>query len=803
MGDRKLAERRLLGEPGAATPLQVNDGLNFMRLGRTAPFDFQYFEVGNEEYGSWEIDHHTVQHDPATYVAFALEFQELAAAIDPSISIGIDAGAPDDSYNDWLPDVLQDAASEGFTIGFISDHNYVQAPGSENDATLLLDTVSDPDSELDWAVRAADYTSLLDQYLGPNNNVQLLATEFNSVYADPGKQTTSLVNGLFVADSLGSLLETSYDGADVWDLRNGWQTGDNNSSSLYGWREGGDYGLLGSSSDVDPPSTGTYVPYPTYFAEQLASMIIQAGGEVVQASSSDQDLAVYAVLEASGHLDMLVINKSATSAETGNFQISNFTIPSLAQVWQYGETQDTAQSETTNGYSSLDQFTAALNPSGSTFSYSFPAYSMSVLDLGQVVSITAGPTITMPATASPVVVLGTTANLSVSATDPSGPSPLTYTWSTTASPLPGVVVFSNNGTNAAQSTTATFQQAGSYTFQVVVTDAGGLTATSEVSVTVDQTITSIEVSPSTATVAAGASRSLTAQARDQFGALLSPQPSFAWSIASGIGSINAATGVYVAPGGEGTATVQASSGGVRGLASVTVTAPATSAPPTAASAAATVQYTEAADWKSGFVGAIMITNVGNTPIASWTLAFVLPRKITLIWGATIVKRIGNYYLVRNEPSSGSIAPGQSTSFGFQGKPGRTAAVPTNYMFDGMALPQPAAPAESPSATAQFVVTSKSRKTFTATLSITNIGAAPIGGWALQFNFAGSITSIGGAAVAQHAGSRYVIRDLGTNGVIAPGQSVRVTFKGPKRKRIAAPTTYLLDGVPIQDPAGAG
>ncbi len=57
---------------------------------------------------------------------------------------------------------------------------------------------SDPGNPYDWAVRAADYESLLTQYLGAaGKNVQLLATEFNSVYSNPGKQTTSLVNGLF------------------------------------------------------------------------------------------------------------------------------------------------------------------------------------------------------------------------------------------------------------------------------------------------------------------------------------------------------------------------------------------------------------------------------------------------------------------------------------------------------------------------------------------------------------------------------------------------------------------------------
>ena len=39
-----------------------------------------------------------------------------------------------------------------------------------------------------------------------------MATEFNSVYTNPGKQSTSLVNGLFIANSIGSLLDSGYSG---------------------------------------------------------------------------------------------------------------------------------------------------------------------------------------------------------------------------------------------------------------------------------------------------------------------------------------------------------------------------------------------------------------------------------------------------------------------------------------------------------------------------------------------------------------------------------------------------------------
>ena len=87
-----------------------------------------------------------------------------------------------------------------------------------------------------------------------------------------------------------------------------------------------------------------------------------------------------------------------------------------------------------------------------------------------------------------------------------GTSSLTYTWATTGTP-PAPVTFSANGTTAAASTTATFTKAGTYAFQVTITDgAFGRTVTSSVSVTVNQTLTSITVSPPTATLAAGSAQ---------------------------------------------------------------------------------------------------------------------------------------------------------------------------------------------------------------------------------------------------------------------------------------------------------
>ncbi len=778
----------------AAAPLPKDDGLNFLRLDHPAPFNVQYWEVGNEEYGSWEIDHHTAQHDPATYIAFAKQFATYAAQVDPGISIGLDVGSPGTDFDNWTADILQQSVAQGFMPGFLSDHNYVQAPGSESDPNLLLDTTtgtdsdpSDPGDPYDWAQRAADYESLLTEYLGAaGKNVQLLATEFNSVYSNPGKQTTSLVNGLWLADSLGTLLETPYDGADVWDLRNSYESGGNDSSSLYGWRQEGDYGLIGSP-DGSPPASGTYVPYPTYFAEELASKIIQAGGNVVQASSSDPNLTTYAVLEANGQLDLLVINKSATSALTGQFQLANYQPGTQATVWQYGEAQDTAQSESSTGASALANFTTSLTVSGSTFSYSFPAYSMTVLVLGKASTGASGPTISQAAAATPSPVTGKTTVLSVLASDPLGTSGLVYTWITTGTP-PASVALSANGTNAAHSVTATFSKAGSYTFQVTVTDPGDYAVTSSVTVVVNQSLTTINVSPSSITLAAGTQEQFTGSAYDQFGNLMATQPALAWSVKSGVGAIGASSGLYTAPSAAGTATVQAVSGGITGTASITVSPPA--------SRGATATFSLVSVWGTGFEGEITIANTGTLAITNWILQFNFAAAITSIWDATIASQSGTEYIIDNAGYNSTIAPGQTVTFGFLGSPGGVPAAPTSYLLNGKPITGYVPPRGPVEATATFADVDDWGTGFTGNITITNTGTTAIIGWTLSFDLAVSISSIWNASIVSQSGDQFVIQNVGYDATILPGQSVTIGFNASPGKPASGPTNYVLNGVKI-------
>jgi len=91
------------------------------------------------------------------------------------------------------------------------------------------------------------------------------------------------------------------------------------------------------------------------------------------------------------------------------------------------------------------------------------------------------PTIARVASVAENPVSGATTALSVLGADDGGEPNLMYTWSCSG---PAGVTFSVNGPNRAKNTTATFPSAGRYTFRVTVADAGGLTATSGIVVTV-------------------------------------------------------------------------------------------------------------------------------------------------------------------------------------------------------------------------------------------------------------------------------------------------------------------------------
>ncbi len=128
--------------PACAPPLHwpSDDGLNFLRLDHPAPFNVPV--LGGRQRGVRELGdrppHRAARPGHVHRVRQAVR-RPTPRTIDPSISIGIDVGSPGRLVQQLDPPTSSsNRSAQGFTLGFISDHNYVQAPGSESDSTLLL-----------------------------------------------------------------------------------------------------------------------------------------------------------------------------------------------------------------------------------------------------------------------------------------------------------------------------------------------------------------------------------------------------------------------------------------------------------------------------------------------------------------------------------------------------------------------------------------------------------------------------------------------------------------------------------------
>jgi hypothetical protein len=217
---------------------------------------------------------------------------------------------------------------------------------------------------------------------------------------------------------------------------------------------------------------------------------------------------------------------------------------------------------------SIDATSSLYTAPGSPGSATVLATAGAVQGNATVTVINTAPTVATSASAS-LFAGGFSAGLIALGADDGGEANLTYTWAVTAGP--SGVTFTANGTNDSKNSTALFTQIGSYTFAVTIRDSGGLAVTSSASLTVGQSVSTINVSPSSIALPSGGSLTFSASALDQFGNAMASQPTFVWSLLPGSsGIINASSGLYLAPVSSSNATVVATAAFVSGVASVTV-----------------------------------------------------------------------------------------------------------------------------------------------------------------------------------------------------------------------------------------
>ncbi|MFF5423005.1 MULTISPECIES: glycosyl hydrolase family 18 protein [unclassified Streptomyces] len=91
------------------------------------------------------------------------------------------------------------------------------------------------------------------------------------------------------------------------------------------------------------------------------------------------------------------------------------------------------------------------------------------------------------------------------------------------------------------------------------------------------------------------------------------------------------------------------------------------ATPAEAATSATATYTKTQDWGSGFGASWTIKNTGTTTLTSWTVEWDYPTgtSVTSAWDATVTNS-GNHWTAKNVGWNGTLAPGASISFGYNG-----------------------------------------------------------------------------------------------------------------------------------------
>lgn len=316
-------------------------------------YGIRYWEVGNELYGdgtygaTWEVNHKA--HDPSTYAQGVVSYSAAMKAVDPSIRVGAVLTAPGNwpdgqtsaaSPQPWNDTVLPIACS---AVDFVVLHWYPQGPTAESDAALLMSPELGESTSVSYTPSipsmVATLRAMLAQYCGNHADaVQIMVTETNSVSYNPGKQTTSLVDALYLADAMMTWFENGVANVDWWAIHNSPFDG-NVDPALYGTYGFGDYGILSaglttSGGAVEPPLD---TPFPTYFGVRMLSYLgHHAEDSMLQTTSSNPLVAVHAVRHGDGTISVMLVNKDPSVSYSVKVSLAGASAHGWANVHRYG-----------------------------------------------------------------------------------------------------------------------------------------------------------------------------------------------------------------------------------------------------------------------------------------------------------------------------------------------------------------------------------------------------------------------------------------------------------------------------------
>jgi hypothetical protein len=340
------------------------------------------WEIGNEEYGSWEIDNHSNPHTAASYASNGLAYMQAIKSASPNAQVCYDYGmdgnlAPGSGvtdYQTWNDTILQADAAD---INCADVHWYpINGLPTESVQSImsLVDNIPAAASEIHLALSTYDPSAY---FVVGETGISQTANAWNE----------QPVGALFSAANALEWLSFGAQSVDWWDVQN------------YG-SPTADFGMFSSGTSGEP---AVDTPYPPYYGYELASLLAVHGATVRTLAVSTPNIYGYDSQLPGGKYAVMLVNADPSNGYT--LSTSSLGI--------------TSSSETEDVYSAASPTITSSTLSGG--SVSVPAESVVVLTNGTGVSPTPSPT---PTTASPT---------------PTSASPTPTTASptpTTASPTP-------------------------------------------------------------------------------------------------------------------------------------------------------------------------------------------------------------------------------------------------------------------------------------------------------------------------------------------------------------------------------
>lgn len=264
---------------------------SFVRhMNQTLGANIKYWEVGNENYGSWQAGH-IVNGDTINgtkYGDIFNVFVDSMKAADPTIKIGAVLFPHDGVYNDWSKQVLQKVENKA---DFLIIHDYFRRKPNPNNVTYqeMLNSINEVQQDKN------NVNNMVLSYTNkPSGYFPIAMTEFNS---KTGEREISMANANFITQALAEQIKNGFAASILWSFQNGLDS------------HGGDHGMTARNSPVLADHSPRPVYYIYYFLHQFM------GDKMVWSYSNDTDVKSYVSSFSSGEeaLGLILINNSSNN----------------------------------------------------------------------------------------------------------------------------------------------------------------------------------------------------------------------------------------------------------------------------------------------------------------------------------------------------------------------------------------------------------------------------------------------------------------------------------------------------------